>query len=317
MLSAPYTLEYSYKRSTGPVVGRFLAGLRVGAILGARTAGGRVIVPPTEYDPDTGEGLDDLVEVAPRGVVCSWAWMSEPRAGQPLDRPFAWALVKLDGADTALLHVVDVAGPELMESGMRVSVRWADQRTGAITDIACFVPEVEAEVNDVVRAGHADADAEAVTVIRTPMRLDYTVSAGRHLSSYLRGFADKRILGARCDGCSKVYVPPRGACPTCGLPVGETLDVADRGVVTTFCVIRIPFDNAAFEPPYVAVAVLLDGADIPIFHLMRGVEPDEVRMGMRVVARWADELTPSLESIRWFEPTGEADVDFASYAEHL
>ena len=50
---------------------------------------------------------------------------------------------------------------------------------------------------------------------------------------------------------------------------------------------------------------------------MRGVEPDEVRMGMRVVARWADELTPSLESIRWFEPTGEADVDFASYAEHL
>jgi acetyl-CoA acetyltransferase len=67
-----------------------------------------------------------------------------------------------------------------------------------------------------------------------------------------------------------VYVPPRGACPTCGVPTTDEVEVADKGTVTTFCVVNIPFGNMPFDPPYVAASVLLDGADIPIFHLIRG-----------------------------------------------
>ena len=106
-LSAPYVLAYTYRRSVGPVIGRFLTGLRDGRIEGVRTAAGRVLVPPAEYDPETGAAVGDFVEVGAAGVVQSWCWVSEPRAGQPLDRPFAWALVKLDGADTAMVHAVD------------------------------------------------------------------------------------------------------------------------------------------------------------------------------------------------------------------
>ena len=51
-LTAPYVLEYSYKRSVGPVIGRFLAGLREGKIFGVRTRSGRVLVPPVEYDEE-------------------------------------------------------------------------------------------------------------------------------------------------------------------------------------------------------------------------------------------------------------------------
>src|SRR5215475_12650734 len=94
-LSSPYVLEYTYRRSVGPVLGRFLAGLRDGKVLGARTAGGRVLVPPQEYDPDTGEPVGDLVEVGQQGVVTTWSWVAAPRAGHPLKQPFAWALVRL------------------------------------------------------------------------------------------------------------------------------------------------------------------------------------------------------------------------------
>ena len=69
------------------------------------------------------------------------SWVVEPRTAHPLTRPFAFALIKLDGADTAMLHEVKVAGPEDMKTGMRVEVSWADERTGKIADIACFVPE--------------------------------------------------------------------------------------------------------------------------------------------------------------------------------
>jgi uncharacterized OB-fold protein len=141
VLSAKYVLEYTYTRSVGPVIGRFLTALREGRIEGARTSGGRVLVPPTEYDPDTGEAVGELVEVGQAGVVQTWAWVTEPRSQNPLTRPFAWALVKLDGADTALLHAVDAGSRESMVTGMRVRVKWAERRSGRIQDIACFVPE--------------------------------------------------------------------------------------------------------------------------------------------------------------------------------
>ena len=72
--------------------------------------------------------------------MTSWSWVSEPVAGQPFDRPFAFALVTLDGADAPFLHALDAASPDEVSTGMRVQVRWADERVGAITDIACFEP---------------------------------------------------------------------------------------------------------------------------------------------------------------------------------
>ena len=145
VLRAPHVIEYTYTRSVGPVIGAFLTGLREGKILGATGSGGRVIVPPTEYDPDTAEDVGEMVEVGPSGVVTTWSWASRPLKDQPLERPFAWALVRLDGADTAMLHVVDAPGPEAMASGMRVRARWRPEgmRIGRMQDIECFVPEAE------------------------------------------------------------------------------------------------------------------------------------------------------------------------------
>jgi uncharacterized OB-fold protein len=59
----------------------------------------------------------------------------------PLDHPFAWALVQLDGADTSLLHALGGVAADEVATGMRVRIRWADERRGHITDIACFEPE--------------------------------------------------------------------------------------------------------------------------------------------------------------------------------
>ncbi|HEY8526161.1 MAG TPA: OB-fold domain-containing protein [Acidimicrobiales bacterium] len=141
VLSAPLVLEYPFRRTVGPVQSAFLTGLREGIVLGIRTRDGRVMCPPVEYDPVTGDELDELVELGETGTVATWSWEPEPRPNQPLDRPFAWALVRLDGADTGLLHAVDAGSPDRMSTGARVRIRWAAEREGAITDIACF--EVE------------------------------------------------------------------------------------------------------------------------------------------------------------------------------
>jgi uncharacterized OB-fold protein len=141
VLSAPLVVEYPFTRTVGPVQSAFFTGLREGVVVGVRASDGGVMCPPMEYDPFTSEPLTELVEVGTAGEVTSWAWVTEPRAGQPFDRPFAWALVKLDGADTGMLHAVDVDSPDAMSTGMRVQIRWAEEREGHIADIACFEPE--------------------------------------------------------------------------------------------------------------------------------------------------------------------------------
>ena len=141
-LSAPHHIEYPYDRTVGPVMSRFFTGLRDGRIEGIRGADGRVLVPPTEYDPVTSEALGDFVEVGQGGVVTTWTWVDPVRPGKhPLDRPFAFALIRLDGADTALLHAVDAGDASAMATGMRVQARWREEREGHIRDIECFVPE--------------------------------------------------------------------------------------------------------------------------------------------------------------------------------
>ncbi len=140
ILRAPLTIGYDFQRTTGPVIGAFFTALREHRILGVKDTSGRVVCPPVEYDPDSGAPLTEMVEVGTEGTVTTWSWVSEVRDGQPLDVPHAMAMVRLDGADTAMLHAVDAGSPERIEAGTRVRVRWQDAPPGGIRDIACFEP---------------------------------------------------------------------------------------------------------------------------------------------------------------------------------
>lgn len=134
-------LEFPYSRTTGPVVGAFLAGLREGRILGIRGADGRVLVPPPEYDPETGEGLGtDLVEVGPEATVEAWSWVYQPLPKHPLSRPFAFALVRPDGADSSMVHAVDSGDPAVMKRGLRVRPRFRSEPKGLVTDLEAWEP---------------------------------------------------------------------------------------------------------------------------------------------------------------------------------
>lgn len=309
-MSAPLDIGFDYTRSLGPTLSRFVTGLARRQILGARGSDGRVHVPPPEYDPVTSEPLTEFVEVGHTGTVTSWCWQPEPLDGQPLQEPFAWAFVLLDGADTPVLHAVD---SDSVHTGMRVKVRWAAERGNGIRDIACFVPE-SSELPEV-----EPQDVDDISMITTPVQLHYMHSASPEESLYLRGLAEGRLLGQRCPACNKVYIPPRGACPTDGVPTEDEIELPDRGIVTTFCIVNVPFLGQRIKPPYVAAYILLDGADIAFLHLVLGCAAEEVRMGMRVEAAWKprDQWGTTLENIDHFRPTGEPDAPYDSYAGHL
>ncbi|MFD8659431.1 Zn-ribbon domain-containing OB-fold protein [Streptomyces globisporus] len=313
VLSAPLVVEFPFARSLGPVQSAFLTGLRERTVLGVRADDGTVLVPPVEYDPVTANELGDLVELAPTGTVTTWAWNPSPRRDQPLDTPFAWVLVRLDGAGTALLHVLEAPGPEAVRTGMRVRIRWAATRTGAITDIACFEP-YESEPDQAEPAPHTGEFTDPVTGIVVPARLDYVHTPGRAQSAYIKALEERRTVGERCPSCRKVYVPPRGACPTCGVATAEQVEVGPRGTVTTFCIVNIKAAHTAnldIEVPYVYAHIALDGADLALHGRIAGIPYDQVRMGLRVEPVWSE----GARHVDHYRPTGEPDADYDTYKE--
>jgi hypothetical protein len=149
--------------------------------------------------------------------------------------------------------------------------------------------------------------------------LPYHYVAGDSRAIYLRALKDKRILGSKCSKTGKVFVPPLVNSPESFAPADEIVEVADRGILTTFCIVNIPVIGRNLELPYVAASVALDGADVSIFALIQECKPEEARMGMRVEAVWKPdgERQGDHTDILYFRPTGEPDAPSEAYINRL
>lgn len=160
---------------------------------------------------------------------------------------------------------------------------------------------------------------EGIKYVETTVRLPYHYVAGDYKALYLQALKDKRILGSKCDKTGKVFVPPLMNSPESFAPCSQLVDVADRGVVTTFCIVNIPVIGRSIELPYVAASVALDGADISIFALIQECKAEAMHMGMRVAAVWKPdgERQGEHDDILYFRPTGEADAAPETYINRL
>jgi len=140
-LEQSQTMEFEYTHSTGETVGRFLAGLKEQKkIWGQRVAGLGVVVPPVGYSEIDGSPGGEWVEVASTGTVTAVAVVAEPiERLHPCSSTFAFVLVRLDGADTSMAHIVkeDLGN---LRIGSRVETVWMpdEERKGTIRDIECF-----------------------------------------------------------------------------------------------------------------------------------------------------------------------------------
>jgi uncharacterized protein len=312
------TIAFPYNRSLGPVVGAFMTALTERRILGIRN-GDEVLVPPMEWDPATGAELaHEFVEVGPLGTVTSWTWVPVPSEQHPLNRPFAFALIQLDGATTPLIHAVDAGSAAAINTGDRVAPRWRGPRVGRIDDIVCFVPgeTSETEGNDTGPAKEPveRMDYHASITYRNPVprATDRTVAASR----------ERRLLGLRCPTCQRVYAGGRGYCPVDALELGPDceVDLPHTGTITNYSIVTpVQYPGQTETEPFVRVFVLLDETDVIIAYApVIELPADEVRVGQRVTAVWASPAEEVDESngmgsvwgalIGWM-PTGEPDVD--------
>jgi len=149
-----------------------------------------------------------------------------------------------------------------------------------------------------------DDKHEHCYVMDGKLALPYQYFAGRIGSKFIIALRDKKkILGVRCNKCDKVFVPPRQTCERCFEDLSENwVELSDIGEVTNFTVVRYDDGHLPRKPPYVLALIKLDGADTPMAHILDGVPPEKVKIGMKVKAVFAAETTNTLLDIDHFEP---------------
>jgi hypothetical protein len=137
-------LKYAW--DNGVAIGRYLAELRNGRIIGKRcNKCKRVLVPPRLFCEVCWRPTDDWTYVQDTGtimtvVVSHVNWdASRVKEGERYHTP---AVIELDGAGRhqGILHLIDEMEPYDIRIGMRVQAVWkpASERTGSITDIKHF-----------------------------------------------------------------------------------------------------------------------------------------------------------------------------------
>jgi uncharacterized OB-fold protein len=109
---------------------------------------------------------------------------------------------------------------------------------------------------------------------------------GRAGEKFFRSIKDKgKFIGARCEQCDMVYVPPRIYCEECLARLeGNFVEVGTRGAVHTFTFCYEDMDGNRFEDPKIVAMVLLDDSDGGLVHFLKEVDPEEVYIGMPVEA---------------------------------
>jgi uncharacterized protein len=154
-----------------------------------------------------------------------------------------------------------------------------------------------------------------------------------NLNDFADGLLEGRILGHKCPSCGRVYVPSKGYCPLCVVATrkSDEVEVPDHGTVTGFTIVTpVAYYGQQETEPFVYASVLLDGADTPLNGQdVTGVPHDQLRMGLRVKAKWKAPEERSVDGISnrgWggmadvldsFEATGEPDATEEVYKEHI
>ncbi len=135
-------LKVPYRYSMGATTSKFFIEIRDHKkILGIRCPKCKVVfVPPRSVCGRCFSPLGKWVEVGDRGTVQTYTIVHYPSAVQPVPTPLIYGIIKLDGADTGLAHLISETDYEKLRVGMRVQAVFKEERVGNMLDILYFKP---------------------------------------------------------------------------------------------------------------------------------------------------------------------------------
>jgi uncharacterized OB-fold protein len=147
---------------------------------------------------------------------------------------------------------------------------------------------------------------EALGAVDFAVDARYAWDTGIAVSRFLAGLREGRVLARECRECGRLLVPPRMFCEQCFRPTDRWVQVEDTGRVNTFSICWVSWDMQPLDEPELPAVIEIDGASqgIGIMHKLGEVDPDAIRVGLEVEARWKRQADRegSILDIEYFRP---------------
>lgn len=133
-------------------------------------------------------------------------------------------------------------------------------------------------------------------------------SVGPFVERFYAGLGQKKFVGNQCPQCKTTYVPPRSICGCCWKPLTQWVELQEQGELVNFTVAHVDARGADLAAPKVLGMVKLEGGGpktLPVFGEIKGVAPDQVKVGMKLSAVWAAEPKGEVSDLSHFQPVAK------------
>ena len=104
-------------------------------------------------------------------------------------------------------------------------------------------------------------------------------------SPWFRGLMNGHLLGSKCVKCGYVFTTPRSHCMECGAKT-EWVELPTEGTIHTWTTCYFGGQEFLKETPYHLILVEFEGANTLLLTRLMGVPVGQVKVGMKVKARF-------------------------------
>jgi len=135
-------IKVPYKHTAGAYVEKFITEIgKNNKIMGVKCPEcKKVYVPPKMVCFKCFKKMDEWVEVESHGTLQGFTVVTHSTSVMPLDPPYAYGIIRLEGADTDFIHIIKEGNPENLKVGMKLEAVFKEKPRKRILDIEYFKP---------------------------------------------------------------------------------------------------------------------------------------------------------------------------------
>ena len=149
------------------------------------------------------------------------------------------------------------------------------------------------------------SEDKVIVVNKGMVRADYNFWVGRYLDKFFDNLEHKKLVGNKCSKCGDVFVPPRKICGKCNLviPLEENwVDLPDTGILKNYTITPYRVNDRTHRKAkdLLLGMIQIDGSNTAIVYRLLNLNPDEIKIGMKVKIEWAEKPKGDPSDIKGF-----------------
>ncbi|MFW9946725.1 MAG: Zn-ribbon domain-containing OB-fold protein [Candidatus Odinarchaeota archaeon] len=138
------------------------------------------------------------------------------------------------------------------------------------------------------------------------IRAEFNFWVGQYLDKFYDNLENKKVIGNKCPKCSRVFVPPRKICGKCNevIPLEKNwVDLPETGTLKNYTITHYKINDRAFrkvKKPQIIGMIQIDGSNTAIIYRLLDLEPNEIKLGMKLKVEWEEKTKGDPSDIKGF-----------------